>query len=1096
MPCQAGGKFRWFYTGNQVGDLNFVGDFNFVAGGPPGSGISAGTLAKLFFPDPASRAPWLNDEGTLNQEMLNAAYPFIELNFVIDILLKDTVFRVSNKNIYVQDEEGNPRFYEARIPKAPTISITQGEWLSPNFEIGDLTFSLNNRDGYFNPWLPHGEQYEQWIGARCNVYVGYGEEFRNYFNIYTGFVTPKKGVESTDQELRIRCYDVFDQDEVPIPALVFDEDTFPELDSQYSGKSIPLVYGDWTTEVGEWGEIPGIVTNALAETPNFYEIKIAENAVKEIAEVYLHRGDRTHESPNGPIRFDDNAIIKDLENGRVVVPAVGTVLTELYELYKKERAGSGSGLNTITADSPSTNFLRGGVKAGDIVTKLSTFEKGSVLSVANALITLTGGITFNEGDDYAIQTNQYGFLESDKISVKMRGKNLNVIGTNRIGDANILDSVPVGLSLSLDGGYIFADNEAQMIYQVDFKNVLVRSVAYADIDPTMTEVTGLTLAFDDTLWILDSTSTIRRYLFDQEVVGLQFTTNDILGLGAILSQPRGITIDGGNLITIVDNATGEFYRFDPFTPLTPTLLNQFNRSAFAPTATDITDLSADVNLNHILVIDRVTHRVYRVDPVTGAEIASTGFDYYTEISDQLTYAVGVSSAQDGTIFILDRATRTLYNFNEAEDASENPGYIARDIIAKYAGRVSNEFDLVWNETCRQDLSQFKARCYIDSKTNAVTYCTKLLQQYNVSLYVRFQKYALFFIGFQNFRTDGAIIREGDIKLGSFNPSKEYNQYFNTANADIRLRPFSGESDKSDSYSSPRGIESATKEITRTLSLKNVYRREDVDVLMPLFVRLSVAEPEFVNVTLGFRFLFTQINDFFNINFDDAFNCLEGYKKGGRRFDNIPSFIRKMDIDLGDMSMKCKIWSLGTTAFNGYTPIGNPPGGQFDPIILTSLGTPGYISATGVITSATLNSVTIEQVNGDTAEDRTAPVVGKAWPLGAVVDIVDASDHSVVATTVIQDVQDDTIFFPNDLPIVPSAAVKNVAGFMVSGHYIRFSSYNNVLLEQRQQFGYFTRPLEQYPITATTETEEQRAGLHNFDNGRTPYILHPAGFVPN
>lgn len=1096
MSCKAGGKFRWFYTGNQVGDLNHTGDFNFVAGGPPGSGISAGVLAKLFFADPANRAQWENDQAVFNQELLDASFPFIELNFVVDIILKNDVFRVSNKNIYVKDKDGLPRFYEARIPKAPSISITQGEWLSPNFEIGDLSFNLNNRDGYFNPWLPHGEKYEQWLGAEVKVYVGYGEEFSNYFNIYTGFVTPKKGVESTDQELRIRCYDVFDQDEIPIPALSFNEDTFPELDPSFVGAPIPLIYGDWTVEVESWGEIPGIITNALASNPSFYEVKVAENSLQSIDEVYLHRGDRAAGESNGPIRFDDAQIQKDLENGRVVVPASGQVLVELYELFKKERAGSGSGLNTITADNPSTNFLTGGVKPGDIVTKLSTFQKGTVLSVANALITISGGITFAEGDDFAIQTNQYTFLNGDKISVKCKGKNVKVISTNRIADAGIANAQPTGLTLSLSGSYIFADNSTQKIYEISFKNEVLREWNYADIDLTLSNITGLSLAFDQSLWILDGSSRIRRWLIDDEQLGLSFTTADVFGLGALLTQPRGLTIDAGNIITLVDNASGQFYRIDPFTPLTPTLLGQFNRSAFDATATDITDLSADVNLNHIVVIDRVNHKFYRIDPMVGTLIASSDFDYYTAITDQATYMSGVSVSQDGTVFFVDQATRTVYNYNEAVDANDNPGWIARDIIQKYAGKVSNDFDLVFNQTCREDMSQFKTRAYINESSSIVTYCTKLLQQFNTSLYVRFQKYALFFISFENFRIDGDIIREGDIKMGSFNPSKEYSQYFNTANADMNYRPFSNENDKSDTYASAAGITSAGKEITRKLSMKNVYRREDIDVLMPLFVRLSVPEPEFVSLTLGFRFLFTQINDFFMINFDDVYRCIEGYKPGGRRFNNIPAFVRKIEFDLSDMSLKMKLWSLGTTGFNGFTPVGNPPGGQFDPVILTNLGTPGYVSPTGIITASGLDNVTIEDVNGANAELRDAAIVGKAWPIGAVVDLVDASDHSVVATTVIEDVQGDVITFADNLPIVPTPTVKNVAGFAVSGHYLRYSDFDQITVGQQRYFGSFTKPVDLYPITATSETEEQRAGTHNFDNDRIPYILHPVGFVPN
>mgnify|MGYP001432780788 CR=1 FL=1 len=45
--CGKKGTTRWSYTGNQVGDLNHTGDFNFASGGPDGSGIAAGTLVPI-----------------------------------------------------------------------------------------------------------------------------------------------------------------------------------------------------------------------------------------------------------------------------------------------------------------------------------------------------------------------------------------------------------------------------------------------------------------------------------------------------------------------------------------------------------------------------------------------------------------------------------------------------------------------------------------------------------------------------------------------------------------------------------------------------------------------------------------------------------------------------------------------------------------------------------------------------------------------------------------------------------------------------------------------------------------------------------------
>ena len=82
MSCNQNGKFRYFYTGNQVGDLDFVGDFDFVAGGLLGSNISAGVVAPIFFPDRPTRFPWKDANATLTQELLDACHYFIDLQWM------------------------------------------------------------------------------------------------------------------------------------------------------------------------------------------------------------------------------------------------------------------------------------------------------------------------------------------------------------------------------------------------------------------------------------------------------------------------------------------------------------------------------------------------------------------------------------------------------------------------------------------------------------------------------------------------------------------------------------------------------------------------------------------------------------------------------------------------------------------------------------------------------------------------------------------------------------------------------------------------------------------------------------------------------
>lgn len=1094
--CGEQGSTRWFYTGNQVGAYGFTGIYNFLGGGLPGSGISAGLLVPVYFPPPVSREPWALAGAVLDQKLLDASYPFIELNWGVEITLKDTVFRFSDKNLYIEDADGSPRFFEARITKAPSINITLGEWLNNQYEIGDLKLEVNNRDGLLNDWLPQGEKYTQWINAEVKVLVGVGERRDNYFELFTGYVTQKQGITSTEDAVTLKCYDKFDKDELPLPPSQFTTINYPDLQDDISGKGVPLVYGDWQNEVTDYGDIPAYCLNAKEESPTEYVFKVAVNALSSIGDIWLHRGERTADGPNGPIHLNDSFILKDPEAGQFRVPtSLIDVLDDIWIVSDKGNAGAGSGLNAIASDKPSTNFITLGVKTGDVVVKTATSERVSVSVVANNLLTLTGGATFNEGDEYSIITSQYTWRKGDKFSVKCVGKSLKRMSTNRMEDAGLGSAQPVGLSLDLDGNYWFADNATQKLYLVSLWDEVLRVINYADVSASLTNITGITVQTDNTLWLFDGTaSRVFRYMLETSALGKEFGTDEVLGLLAPLAAGAGLTIDTGNMLYLVDNATGTFYKINPFASPAPTLVTTWNRSAFDAAAVETLDLSADVYLNQLGVVDRATGKFYRIDNATGAPISS--FVMADEVSPDATWVVGVSMHQDGTVFFLNRATLALYNYNELADAQYNPGFIARDIVQAYTGKVASDFDINWNQACRESLSSYRARLYLADTTNAVTAVNKFLQQFNAVAYLRYGKYALFHIHFDNFKNDGDLLREGDFKQDTFNPSKEYSQYFNTAYAEYAHRPFDGKTTRSDTYASPAAIALADgKEVLKKLELKSVYRRVDIDAIMPLLVRLACAEPEFISVEITWRRLFTQLNEFFRINFDAPIDCSTGLKRGGRRFGMVPAFVRAITYDLEKMSMKLKLWSLGSTQFGDYYPVGPVAGGEGDKIVLTNLGSLGYVAPVGTPTDQTATALKLEDVDGMDAESRLAGTVGKAWANGYRVAIVDAATQTVVETKEILETSGQWVEFTEPLSAPITLPVKDAAGFIVSGHYLRHADYDQTTSAQKANFCHVGNPVTAYPTSSSQEIEEQRSGAHNFPDGRVPYIAFPEAYSP-
>lgn len=1222
MSCGESGKKKTTYTGNQVGDLNYTGDMNFVAGGPPGSGISASTTVQQFTPDSKNRSPWKRQDAKFDDKLLDAAYPVIDLQWFADINLAPGItFRVSDRSFYIMNDAGVSFYYDARCDKAPTISATVGEWLAPKFQISDLSMSLNNRDGLYNDYLPLGDLYQQWTNATVEISIGFGEKLSNYLSIFQGKVAVSQGLTTTRDTIELKVNDKLEADQIPLPPRSFSSDNFPDINDDQAGRPVPLVYGDWSENVPTYGSVPAYCTNALEEDAENYLFKISDVDLQSIDSVWLHRGDRSADKPQGPIRIADNVLDRNEANGEFTIPSSGIVLDEPYYIGEGLKAGVGTSGATITADND-LNFIEQGVKTGDKVvigaptTAMITIENlqfkasqtgvigndieieyyymapdnsvdqntcvaalvivgptsvirvavpqgydnvmaivpgnstaaaikaaiyantdcrnlvrinetgtvpmgypdgtkvgqvsqtvpqgptsliggtaatfyQSILAVSNFTITVDGIVSFVPGDEYNIATVQYKFLPSDKFSVVCQGKQLSIVSVNRLADISVLITAPSALRVTADSTMWIADDSTQKIYNVTFDHEILRTIDYSDIDAGISRISGIDLTTDDKLWVSDpDQASVFRFDLISGQTGLTIHTGDITGnpFGPF-PYLGGIAVQTDNRVWLIDKQTSQFMLIDAFSSVNPFMILTFNAAVFSVNATEILDISMDNTTDSLVAVDRATNSFYRISKADGSLISSFPF---SDIADNISFVTGVSVAPDGTLFFVDQGLLTVYNYNDMDSAETNPAIIARDLLQKFGGHKFDEFDLSWMQTARQ-LSTYKCRYVFDKTAKMVDAINALLRQFNTVFHLRFNKYSIFYITFENFRTTGKTVKEKDIKEGTFKPGKETSQYFNSATATYGQSPFTDSTSTSDTYVSPAAISFAGGETNKQLDLPNVYRRADLDKLMPLFVKLAIPDPEFVTVTFNFRQIRTQMQDFLNVLFDGDVNCKTGKKESGRRYNNVPAMVRSIKYDLNYMTVEMKLWSLGNTPFPGYDGQGRTVGGVDEPIVLSNIGRLGRISPTAYINSSTINSITVSDVYGVAAEDLTHVKAGLAFRPGYKLDLVDGSTKEVVQTLTIDTVVGSVITFVEDITATVSPTVLNAAGFVESGVYAQYSTYVNATILQRQQFASFTRPTTNYPTSKTQELEEQRGGVHNFDDSGVPYVLYPSSF---
>jgi len=178
-----------------------------------------------------------------------------QLELVVEVDSPIGVLYLSDRNKYV-----GSTFYEARL-NFPVITRTLGDFLSPTLEFSQLQIEINNADGYFNDILPSGDDYSGWIGRSIVVKLGLRDVISTYKEIFRGRVTDQGGFQRSIRSFVLIARNEFDKINVDFPKAVFKSTTFPYI-GEYENAIVPIIYGDWTTNVQpNAASIPAYVVN-------------------------------------------------------------------------------------------------------------------------------------------------------------------------------------------------------------------------------------------------------------------------------------------------------------------------------------------------------------------------------------------------------------------------------------------------------------------------------------------------------------------------------------------------------------------------------------------------------------------------------------------------------------------------------------------------------------------------------------------------------------------------------------------------------------------------------------------------------------------
>jgi hypothetical protein len=213
------------------------------------------------------------------------------------IVTNSTTIRASDRNKYV-----GPFFYEALL-NFPIIKRTLGEWLAANIEFSTLSLEISNADGRFNRYLPGGDAFQSLVGSSVEVKLGIDEKEATYFSIFKGSISEEAGVARSTSSISIVARDDYERLNVNFPTQTFTSSSYPNLSDELKGTIIPVVYGDYTTELGiDAAIIPAFIVNTLTPTATL-NLVISSNAnlFLDSNNVYLRRNDAYFVVPSSQI---------------------------------------------------------------------------------------------------------------------------------------------------------------------------------------------------------------------------------------------------------------------------------------------------------------------------------------------------------------------------------------------------------------------------------------------------------------------------------------------------------------------------------------------------------------------------------------------------------------------------------------------------------------------------------------------------------------------------------------------------------------------------------------------------------------------------
>lgn len=389
---------------------------------------------------------------------------------------------------------------------------------------------------------------------------------------------------------------------------------------------------------------------------------------------------------------------------------------------------------------------------------------------------------------------------------------------------------------------------------------------------------------------------------------------DEIDLETTGSLPSGISTGKKHVIQVLSVDTFTLSNTDGGAELNASGAQSGSHTIGRHNSTPLDNVKLTISINDLVSLD--TSRIY----------LRRG-EFYYKIPQDVIVNVGSGNKtfeidQDSSAFQIDSAH---WMYDESDEFfvmahgkslssySDNPVWIARDIMITYGGLVSGDFNSLW-DTFRDKaiISSTKARAYLFEESNAMEYAISLLEQVQLEPFVnRDLKFSLNSLQFDDWvASPNFKLRNWDLEKDSFQLAIDQRNNFNRARAVYNYLPDKADNAWSTGYfRNQAAITQQGSSDTKVIVYPNLYQRDRVEYFAKETLKLASAFREVVTCTVTPRAFLLDISNFLALNI----------QIGSSRFENVPAMIRDLGYDPANLKLTMSVWAMTMIPFPGWTP---------------------------------------------------------------------------------------------------------------------------------------------------------------------------------